>query len=149
MIDKDEIAQVLQFVSEYWDRLKDDSENDALKILPSKFWMKSLGGPVGDVQNPKGRWITTLMYTEDPAMDQAFKEVLTRWQTKGQQSSTSLPTIPITIELCLILNLDLKFILSLSPIPRRRFPYLMAPGRTNIVVSTRIRFLHILNKLEC
>ena len=92
MIDKDEIAQVLQFVSEYWDRLKDDSENEALKILPSKFWMKSLGGPVGDVQNPKGRWITTLMYTEDPAMDQAFKEVLTRWQTKGQQSSTSLPT---------------------------------------------------------
>jgi len=92
MIDKDEIAQVLQFVSEYWDRLKDDSENDALKILPSKFWMKSLGGPVGDIQNPKGRWITTLMYTEDPAMDQAFKEVLTRWQTKGQQSSTSLPT---------------------------------------------------------
>ena len=49
MIDKDEIAQVLQFVSEYWDRLKDDSENDALKILPSKFWMKSLGGPVGDL----------------------------------------------------------------------------------------------------
>jgi len=92
MIDKDEIAHVLQIVSEYWDRLKDDSENDALKILPSKFWMKSLGGPVGDVQSPKGRWITTLMYTEDPAMDQAFKEVLTRWQTKGQQSPTSLPT---------------------------------------------------------
>ena len=32
------------------------------------------------------------MYTEDPAMDQAFKEVLTRWQTKGQQSPTNLPT---------------------------------------------------------
>ena len=32
------------------------------------------------------------MYTEDPEMDKAFKEVLTRWQVKGQQSSTNLPT---------------------------------------------------------
>jgi hypothetical protein len=31
------------------------------------------------------------MYTEDPEMDKAFKEVLTRWQTKGQQTSTDLP----------------------------------------------------------
>jgi hypothetical protein len=32
------------------------------------------------------------MYTEDPEMDKAFKEVLTRWQVKGQQSPTDLPT---------------------------------------------------------
>ena len=32
------------------------------------------------------------MYTEDPDMDKAFKEVLTRWQVKGQQTSTDLPT---------------------------------------------------------
>ena len=29
-------------------KLKNDPDNDALKILPSKFWMKSLGGPVGN-----------------------------------------------------------------------------------------------------
>ena len=91
MIEKEEIGQVLQFVSEYWDKLKNDQNNDALKILPSKFWMKSFGGPVGNNKGPKGRWITTLMYTEDSDVDKAFKEVLTRWQTKGQQSSTDLP----------------------------------------------------------
>jgi len=92
LIEKDEIAKILQFVSEYWNKLKDDPDNESLKILPSKFWMKSLGGPVGNIQGPKGRWITTLMYTEDPEMDKAFKEVLKRWQVKGQQSSTDLPT---------------------------------------------------------
>ena len=92
MIEKDEIAQVLKFVSEYWDKLQNDPDNASLKLLPSKFWMKSFGGPVGSPKGPKGRWITTLMYTEDPEMDKAFKEVLTRWQVKGQQSSTNLPT---------------------------------------------------------
>ena len=92
MIEKDEMAEVLKFISEYWDNLKNDPENDSLKILPSKFWMKSLGGPVGDISKQKGRWITTLMYTEDPEMDNAFKEVLKRWQAKGQQAGTELPT---------------------------------------------------------
>ena len=92
LIEKEEMIKVLQFISEYWDKLKDDPENEALKILPSKFWMKSFGGPVGNNKGPKGRWITTLMYTEDPEMDKAFKEVLTRWQVKGQQSPTDLPT---------------------------------------------------------
>ncbi len=62
-----------------------------MKILPSKFWMKSLGGPVGNKDGPKGRWVTTLMYTEDSEMDNAFKEVLKRWQTKGQQTGTEIP----------------------------------------------------------
>tara|TARA_B110000014_G_scaffold202861_1_gene152810 strand:+ start:55 stop:381 length:327 start_codon:yes stop_codon:yes gene_type:complete len=92
LIDKDEVSTILEFLSEYWDKLKNDPENEALKILPSKFWMKSIGGPVGNKEGVKGRWVTTLMYTEDPEMDKAFKEVLTRWQTKGQQSSTDLPT---------------------------------------------------------
>ena len=93
MIEKDEISTVLQFISEYWEKLKNDPDNESLKMLPSKFWMKSIGGPVGNKQQGvKGRWITTLMYTEDPEMDKAFKEVLTRWQVKGQQSSTDLPT---------------------------------------------------------
>jgi len=92
LIEKEEIGKVLQFVSEYWDKLNHDPDNESLKILPSKFWMKSFGGPVGNAEGPKGRWITTLMYTEDPDMDKAFKEVLTRWQVKGQQTSTDLPT---------------------------------------------------------
>ena len=50
--------------------------NEAMKILPSKFWMKSLGGPVGNKDGPKGRWITTLMYTEDSEMDNAFQRGL-------------------------------------------------------------------------
>ena len=61
MIEKEEMIKVLQFISEYWDKLKDEPENEALKILPSKFWMKSFGGPVGNNKGPKGRWITTLM----------------------------------------------------------------------------------------
>ena len=92
MIEKDEISTVLQFVSEYWEKLKNDPDNESLKMLPSKFWMKSIGGPVGNNHNLKGRWITTLMYTEDPEMDKEFKEVLKRWQVKGQQASTDLPT---------------------------------------------------------
>ena len=91
MIEKEEVGEILQFVSEYWNQLKNDPENESVKMLPSKFWMKSIGGPVGNKDGPKGRWITTLMYTEDPEMDKAFKEVLTRWQTKGQQTSTELP----------------------------------------------------------
>ena len=45
--------------------------------------MNSVGGPAG-----KGRWITTLMYTEDEAEANQFKEVLLRWQTKPQQSKS-------------------------------------------------------------
>ena len=91
MIEQDELKEILDFVSEYWVKLRNDSGNEAMKILPSKFWMKSLGGPVGNKDGPKGRWVTTLMYTEDSEMDNAFKEVLKRWQTKGQQTGTEIP----------------------------------------------------------
>tara|TARA_Y100000590_G_scaffold32390_1_gene35713 strand:- start:4033 stop:4344 length:312 start_codon:yes stop_codon:yes gene_type:complete len=92
MLDKEELFQVLEFVSNYWIKLKKEPENEAFKVLPSKFWMKSLGGPVGNHEKVKGRWITTLMYVEDEQMEQAFRDVLARWQAKGQQTSTELPT---------------------------------------------------------
>ena len=92
MIDKPELDMILSYIIEYWNNLRDDSENEAIKIPPSKFWMKSLGGPVGNKEKQKGRWITTLMYTEDDGLAQAFKEVLMRWQAKGQQQGLDLPT---------------------------------------------------------
>ena len=92
MIDKEELGQIMKFVSEYWEKLKNDPDNESLKILPSKFWMKSLGGPVGAEKEAKGRWVTTLMYLEDEEMEKAFREVLARWQAKGQQKATDLPT---------------------------------------------------------
>ena len=92
MIDKEELGQILKFVSEYWEKLRDEPDNDSLKVLPSKFWMKSLGGPVGNEKSVKGRWVTTLMYIEDEDMEKAFREVLTRWQAKGQQNGNDLPT---------------------------------------------------------
>jgi hypothetical protein len=45
--------------------------------------MNSTGGPAG-----KGRWITTLMYTENETDANNFKEVLLRWQTKAQQTES-------------------------------------------------------------
>ena len=92
MIDKEELGQIMKFVSEYWEKLKNDPDNESLKILPSKFWMKSLGGPVGTEKGAKGRWVTTLMYLEDEEMEKAFREVLARWQAKGQQKATDPPT---------------------------------------------------------
>ena len=53
MIDKEELGQIMKFVAEYWEKLKNEPDNDALKILPSKFWMKSLGGPVGNEKESK------------------------------------------------------------------------------------------------
>ena len=92
MIDKEELGQIMKFVSEYWEKLKNDPDNESLKILPAKFWMKSLGGPVGTEKGAKGRWVTTLMYLEDEEMEKAFREVLARRQAKGQQKATDLPT---------------------------------------------------------
>ncbi len=94
MIEKEELDLILSYLIEYWNNLRNDSENEAIKALPSKFWMKSLGGPVGNKEKQKGRWVTTLMYTEDEGLADAFKEVLMRWQSKGQQQNVELPTKP-------------------------------------------------------
>ena len=65
MIDKNELNQILAFVSKRWTDLSRDADNKALKSLPSDFWMNSIGGPAG-----KGRWVTTcLLYTSPSPRD--------------------------------------------------------------------------------
>ena len=81
MIDKNELNQILAFVSKKWTDLSRDPDNKALKSLPSAFWMNSLGGPT----NNNGRWVTTIMYTDNEDEANKFKDVLLRWQSKPQQ----------------------------------------------------------------
>ena len=81
MIEKNELNQILAFVSKRWTDLSRDPNNKALKSLPSDFWMNSLGGPAGS----KGRWVTIIMYTENEDDANKFKDVLLRWQSKPQQ----------------------------------------------------------------
>ena len=80
MIDKEQLNQILAFVAKRWTDLSRDPDNKAVKTLPDNFWMNSVGGPAG-----KGRWITTLIYTEDETEANQFKEVLKRWSAKPQQ----------------------------------------------------------------
>jgi hypothetical protein len=47
--------------------------------------MNSVGGQAG-----KGRWITTLMYTENESDANAMKEVLLRWQSKAKTKGPDL-----------------------------------------------------------
>ena len=77
MIQKDEMTQILNFVSKRWIEISKDPDNKAMQTLPSNFWMNSVGGKAG-----KGRWVTMLMYTENEADAEVFKEVLLKWQAK-------------------------------------------------------------------
>ncbi len=79
MIQREELEQILNFVGSRWIESTKDPENKTLEGLPSDFWMNSVGGKTAK----KGYWITALMYTENEADAAAFKEVLLRWQTKG------------------------------------------------------------------
>ena len=81
MLEKNELNEILAFISKRWTDLSRDPDNKALKSLPSDFWMNSLGGPAGS----NGRWVTTIMYTENEDDANKFKEVLLRWQSKPQQ----------------------------------------------------------------
>jgi hypothetical protein len=45
--------------------------------------MNSVGGKTAK----NGFWVTTLMYTENEADAASFKEVLLRWQAKGQDKN--------------------------------------------------------------
>ena len=90
MITKEELEQILQFVSKRWLDICRDPENKAMKTLPTDFWMNSVGGTAG-----KGRWLTMLMYTENEADANSLKEVLLRWQAKGMQSTPSTDLIQI------------------------------------------------------
>lgn len=85
MIDKAGLDQILHFVSKRWVELSRDPENRALKGLPSNFWMNSVGGKAGN-----GHWVTMLMYTENEEDANALKEVLLRWQSKGQSAPQDL-----------------------------------------------------------
>ena len=77
MVTKDELDQVLHFVSKRWIDMSRDPNHKAFTNLPTDFWMNSMGGSAGN-----GRWISMLMYTEDQAEAESFKEVLLRWQSK-------------------------------------------------------------------
>ncbi len=77
MIEKDQLDQILHFVSKRWVDLSRDQNNKSFENLPTNFWMNSIGGTAG-----AGRWVTTLMYTEDESEAESFKEVLIRWQSK-------------------------------------------------------------------
>ena len=90
MITKEGMEQILQFVSKRWIDVSRDPENKAMKTLPTNFWMNSVGGKAGS-----GRWVTVLMYTEDEADANAFREVLLRWQSKGMQKTPSTDLIQI------------------------------------------------------
>ncbi len=90
MISKEELEQILQFVSKRWIDISRDPENKAMNTLPSSFWMNSVGGNAG-----KGRWVTMLMYTENEADANAFKEVLLRWQSKGMQNTPASDLIQL------------------------------------------------------
>lgn len=90
MIRKEEMVQIMRFVSKRWSEMAADSENRAMASLPDTFWMNSVGGRAG-----KGRWLTTLVYTEDEGDAEALKEVLLRWQSKGVQKQSAPDLIQI------------------------------------------------------
>ena len=90
MISKEELGQILQFVSKRWTDISREPDNKIMQTLPSNFWMNSVGGKAG-----KGRWLTVLMYTEEEADANAFKEVLLRWQSKGMQNTSNTDLIQI------------------------------------------------------
>ena len=90
MLEKNELSQILAFVAKRWTDLSRDPDNKAVKTLSDTFWMNSIGGPAG-----KGRWVTTLMYTENEDEANRFKDVLLRWQSMQQQSSKSPDLIQI------------------------------------------------------
>ena len=90
MIKKEELQYILNFVAKRWVDISNEPNNKILETLPSNFWMNSVGGKAG-----KGRWVTALMYTENEADANAFKEVLLRWQTKGMEKTQSPDLIQI------------------------------------------------------
>jgi len=83
MIQKEELEQILNFVANRWIQTTKDPNNKNIADLPSDFWMNSVGGRTAK----KGFWVTSLMYTENESDAAAFKEVLMRWQAKGQDKN--------------------------------------------------------------
>lgn len=83
MIQKDELRQIMSFVSNRWMAESKDSTSRIMAGLPNDFWMNSVGGKTAN----GGFWVTTLMYTESEADAAAFKEVLLRWQSRGNNKN--------------------------------------------------------------
>lgn len=90
MIEREELEQILYFVSKRWMDITKEPDNKVMQDLPTSFWMNSVGGKAG-----KGRWVTTLMYTENEGDANAFKEVLLRWQSKGMEKTKTPDLIQI------------------------------------------------------
>ncbi len=74
-----------------WIEITKDPNDKTLETLPDNFWMNSVGGKTAK----KGYWITSLMYTENEADAAAFKEVLLRWQSKGNEKDKGPDLIQI------------------------------------------------------
>ena len=91
MIQREELEQILNFVASRWNEVTKETDNKAMETLPSDFWMNSVGGKTAK----NGYWITTLMYTENEADAASFKEVLLRWQAKGNDKDKGPDLIQI------------------------------------------------------
>jgi len=83
MIQREELEQIMNFVANRWIETTKDPNNKNMSDLPTDFWMNSVGGKTAK----KGYWVTSLMYTENEEDAAAFKEVLLRWQAKGQDKN--------------------------------------------------------------
>jgi hypothetical protein len=83
MIQREELEQIMNFVANRWIETTKDPNSKNMADLPNDFWMNSIGGKTAK----KGFWVTSLMYTENEADAAAFKEVLMRWQAKGQDKN--------------------------------------------------------------
>ncbi len=81
MIQRRELEQILRFVAKRWIDMPSDPDNKAMNSLPSNFWMNSVGGKTAN----GGYWVTTILYLENEADANAFKDVLLRWQARGMQ----------------------------------------------------------------
>ncbi|MGI9566819.1 MAG: hypothetical protein ACR2LL_07390 [Nitrosopumilus sp.] len=91
MIQREELEQILRFVASRWNEVTKDTDSKVMETLPSDFWMNSVGGKTAK----NGYWITTLMYTENETDAASFKEVLLRWQAKGNDKDKGPDLIQI------------------------------------------------------
>ena len=91
MIDRDGLEQIMNFVGNRWVAEAGNPDSKPLQNLPTDFWMNSVGGKTAK----GGFWVTTLMYTEKEADAEAFKQVLLRWQSRGETAEKGPDLIQI------------------------------------------------------
>ena len=85
MIKRDDLGKIMSFVASRWVAESREPDSKIMTGLPNDFWMNSVGGKTAN----GGFWVTSLMYTENEADAAAFKEVLLRWQSKGNSKNSS------------------------------------------------------------